>query len=173
MAASVMWVQGCVGAVTDANIDDTESTDDTPEFVCDGEGDVTVELGEGAGDVFEPFEEGQEVQLQVASQGGFGVGVWLRTTGLASGGSTDVLLETELFGVLSGTYLAENQALSCTEENVAKLWGITVGLDPDEYSTIDDLIDLAGDPVVLIVTVTDENGKVGVGTQTVTMQVGA
>jgi hypothetical protein len=161
----------CVG--TDTPTDITDETDGTVVEGCEGGGDITVALGKGAGDEFVEFEENEEVELQIASQGGFGVGVRLLTSGLVGDEAVDVLLETELQDSVSGSYLAEGARLYCQGDGVGLLWGVTVGLDPDEFSDPDDLLALDGDSVTLSVEVTDINGSVGVGSTTVTMRVGA
>jgi hypothetical protein len=52
------------------------------------------------------------------------------------------------------------------------VWGITVGFDPDEFSTNTDLIELDGKAIDLSVTVTDDNGDSCTGEHTVSVQVG-
>ena len=173
MAGALLMMSTVACTPSDGTTDTADKTDDTEIEGCEGGGDITVALGKGAGDEFVEFEDDEEVELQIASQGGFGVGVRLLTSGLVGDEAVDVLLETELEGTVSGSYLAEGARLYCQGGGVGLLWGITVGLDPDQFKDPDDLLALDGESVTLLVEVTDIDGSVGVGSKTVTMQVGA
>mgnify|MGYP000480294305 CR=1 FL=1 len=116
-------------------------------------------LGDGVGGAFAEFEDGQEVGLSVAPQGGFGVAVLVRTDGLAASvdSKADVRLAVEMDGDLVGDFLLEDAALLCQDEG-GLISGVVVGFDPDVFSSNDDLVALDGEEVILDVTVTGANG---------------
>lgn len=152
-------------------------------FACDGadapdpcthDAPVQVQLGTGVGGQFIPLTAGQEVGLATAPQGGFGVTVLIRTSGLSAGDAAlaDIQLDTELEGELAGSYLQEDVPLLCTPEEGGTVFGVVVGFDPAVYRSNDDLLALDGAAVDLVVTVTDESGASGQVVQPVTIVVG-
>ena len=153
---------------------DNEPDETGPDVaaLCAGEGDVSVVLGTGAGSEFTPIEDGDVAGLDVAPQGGFGVSVRARTTGLQADAAVAVLLDTEIDGQNVGSFLNEEVQLYCQEDGTGLLWGVVVGFDPSTYSSNDDLLALDGEIVDLVVTVTDGRGESGVGRNTVEIAVG-
>jgi hypothetical protein len=135
----------------------------------------TAILGQGVGGAFLPYEDLEEVGLAVAPQGGFGVTVIIRTTGLLAGAdlAADVQLNVEAGGQLAGEFLQENTALTCRDKVIGgEVRGVVVGFDPDVYKTNDDLIALDGMVVDLVVTVTDSEGGSATVRKPLTIRVG-
>ena len=121
--------------------------------------------------MFEPFAPGQDVGLDVAPQGGFGVSIQARTEGVKTG---VIVLEMDsmLDGELAGTFTIEAIDLLCQDAGSGLLWGAVVGLDPEKYKDNDALLELDDKELTLVVTMTDEDGVVTTGEATVTVQVG-
>jgi len=141
---------------------------------CQSSSDAEVVLGKGVGGAFTPYEDGEEVGLDVAPQGGFGVTVVIKTEGLAAGDGAmaDILMDIEIGGVNDGSFLLEQAALLCTADVGGRFDGAVVGFDANKYSTFDDLLDLDGQAVELVVTVTDTEGREAIVRQAVTLNVG-
>ncbi len=141
---------------------------------CGDSGAKSVTIGQGAGDAFYPLETGAGVGLDIAPQGGFGVSVRALTTGLKTNDLVDVNLITEIAGEQTGEFLNEGVQLYCQEDyGRGMLWGVVVGFDPDVFATNDDLLELNGEEVTLILEVTDSRGKTATGNVTVTIETGA
>jgi hypothetical protein len=156
-------ILGCPGDIKDK---------DPITLLCAGEGSTSVQLGTGAGSEFSPIEDGSKVGLDVAPQGGFGVSVRAKTTGLVADDSVSVLLEPYIDGESAGSFLNEAVQLYCQDDGGGLLWGVVVGFDPDTFPTNDDLLALNGELVELVVTITDSSGEVGTGSVTVEIEVG-
>ena len=132
-------------------------------------------LGKGVGSAFIPYEDNEEVGLVVASQGGFGVSVLVRTTGLEAGPNlrADVQLNVEDSGTIVGDFLQENTGFSCRGSDIGgEIRGVVVGFDPQVYSSNDDLLELDESTVELVVTVTDEQRNEASVRQPVVIRVG-
>ena len=143
--------------------------------LCQSSGMPTASLGQGVGGAFVPYEEGEEVGLAVAPQGGFGVTVIVRTEGLLADAdlAASVQLNVEDQGVVVGEFLQENTAFRCRNTDIGgEISGVVVGFDPDVYKTNDDLIALDGDVVDLVVTVRASDGATVTARQTLTIRVG-
>ncbi len=150
--------------------------DGTPEdSLCSADEAPTATLGKGVGSAFIPYEDNEEVGIQPASQGGFGVPVLVRTTGLTAGSASvaDVQLNVEEGGALVGEFLQENTGLSCRGDDIGgEVRGVVVGFDPEVYATNDDLLVLDGTTVDLVVTVIDEEGNSATVRKPVIIRVG-
>lgn len=147
---------------------------DGDDFCASAEAPSAV-LGQGVGGAFIPYEDLEEVGLAVAPQGGFGVTVIVRTTGLLAGEglTADIQLNVEAGGQLAGEFLQENTALTCRDQVIGgEVRGVVVGFDPDVYKTNDDLIALDGMEVDLVVTVTDSDGGSATVRKPLTIRVG-
>jgi hypothetical protein len=153
-------------------IDGPDKDKDPIELLCEGEGEPSVQLGIGAGSLFVPIEDGTKVSLDVAPQGGFGVSVRARTTGLKADATVSVLLEPYLDDEMAGTFLNEAVQLYCQDDGSGLLWGVVVGFDEDTFPTTDALLELNGEIVDLSVVVTDSTGDVAEGRASVEIQVG-
>ena len=140
---------------------------------CVSGSDPVVELGQGIGGAFAPFDDGEGVSLAVAPQGGFGVSVVIRTEGLDAGEDAlaDVQLDVEIGGVTEGSFLLTGAALLCQtgEDGGGIISGAVVGFDPDRYQSNDDLVSLDGQEAVLSVTVIDEGQAMASVRQPVTI----
>lgn len=144
--------------------------------LCAPSGSPLVQLGQGIGGAFAPFEDGEAVSLAVAPQGGFGVSVVIRTEGLVAGDDAlaDVQLDVEIGGTVEGSFLLTDAALLCldTDGGGGLVSGAVVGFDPDRYGTNDDLVALDGQEAVLRVTVIDGGMAMASAEQAVTIRVG-
>lgn len=143
---------------------------------CAPSGSPLVQLGQGIGGAFAPFEDGEPVSLAVAPQGGFGVSVVIRTEGLLAGDDAlaDVQLDVEIDGATEGSFLLTDAALLCldTDGGGGLVSGAVVGFDPDRYGTNNDLVALDGREAVLRVTVIDGGMAMASAEQAVTIRVG-
>ncbi len=165
-----MWflcmLVGLVGC-TDSAPPDTDSADSGPAYSCEGGvDDPSASLGTGSGATFVPIEDGQQVTLEVAPQGGMGVAVRVMTTGLQADAPVDVTLDTEIDGVLSATFVNEAITLYCQDDGRGMLWGVTVGFSEVDYPTTD-FSALFGQAADLVVTVSDSGGRSVTGRSTV------
>jgi len=134
-----------------------------------------IQLGSGVGGAFAPYSAGEQVQLDIAPQGGFGVTTVILTDGLNADDAelADVQLDVVIDGVPSGSFLAENNRLQCRSDGEGgQISGVVVGFDPQVYSSNDDLLSLNGQAVDLDVTVIDSLGNQASVVQTVTVMVG-
>lgn len=142
--------------------------------LCEGDEAPMVLIGQGVGGAFVELEDAQEVTLSVAPQGGFGVPVVVQTQGLVAGDDVQsrVVLEPRQGAEILGTF--ETRApLQCRSDGAGgNVVGVVVGFDPDRYRSNDDLLALDGQVVELHITVTDREGRVGVGVKPVTIRVG-
>ena len=143
---------------------------------CASSDDPVVRIGQGVGGAFAPFDDGEQVSLAVAPQGGFGVSVVIRTEGLSAGDDAlaDVQLDVLIDGVTEGAFTLTDAALLCVddEDGGGLISGAVVGFDPERYSTNDELVGLDGREAVLEVTVMDDGMAMASVQQTVTIQVG-
>ncbi|MCP4868532.1 MAG: hypothetical protein GY898_07415 [Proteobacteria bacterium] len=142
---------------------------------CEPASSPSVQLGTGQGDRFDVYTDGQEVGLQPAPQGGFGVPVLIGTTGLQTelSNTADATLDVYIGGSPEGTFFSEGLQLVCESDSEGgRIHGQVVGLDKDKYVTNDDLLALDGTEVELQVTVVDVEGNEGAGTQVVTIVYG-
>ena len=139
---------------------------------CKGNGPKNVTIGQGSGSAFYPLESGAAVGLDMAPQGGFGVSVRAETTGLKADDLVDVNLITEIAGEQTGEFLNEGVQLYCQESGNGLLWGVVVGFDPDVFATNDDLLELNGEEVELILEITDSRGETAVGQIAVKIETG-
>lgn len=186
LLATLLFVAACTSTTgddkdTDSDVDtlvDTVVVVDTSlteEQLCAGGGPRGVEVGIGTGGsppVFTAFEDGADVGVIPASQGGVGVDVYVRTSGLKADDEVDILLVTEIDGVVDGSFLAPSKQLFCFDGGAGLVWGVQVGFDPVQYPDLDSLLPLDGQVVDLVVTVTDSTGDEAVGRSTVTLQLG-
>ncbi|MBI1946525.1 MAG: hypothetical protein HYS27_12560 [Deltaproteobacteria bacterium] len=133
----------------------------------------TVELGHGVGGAFISFTDGESVGITVAPQGGYGVPVQARTTGLEANDDSraTVRVATEINGEDAGQFMLYQQPLLCDGAS-GVVTAIVVGLDPTRYGSNDALLALDGVQATLIVDVIDNNDVSGHGEQVVTLQVG-
>ncbi len=149
--------------------------DDPASDPCASGADAAIVLGKGVGGAFTPYEDGESVQLDVAPQGGFGVTVVISTEALAAGGDNlvDIQMDVEVDGSTAGAFLLEDAALLCEPSVGGRFDGAVVGFDPNQYSSFDDLLDLNGQRVDLVVSVTDADGASATARQSVTLDVGS
>ncbi len=150
--------------------------DEIPEdSLCNLQEMPTATLGKGVGSAFIPYEDNEEVGITPASQGGFGVPVLVRTTGLVASSSTvaDIQLNVEENGTVVGEFLQENTGISCRGDDIGgEVRGVVVGFDPSVYATNDDLLALDGTTVELVVTVISDGGETATARKPVVIRVG-
>ena len=157
---------------------DSENDSGSDPSPCEGGGEASLEVGFGTGGEFWTFDEGASVGLAPAPQGGYGVWVRAKTTGLRSmegetpHATSAVLLETYIDDELAGSFLNETVEVYCQDDGTGLLWDVAVGFDPVEYATNDDLIGLDGQAVRLYVEATDREGRVASGSVDVVIDVG-
>jgi hypothetical protein len=149
--------------------------------LCLGGGGTSLVIGFGVGGEFHAYSEGALVGLEVAPQGGFGVPVRLKSTGLrvranasdtanpdAPYTSVNVVLDTYIDGVLSASFLNDTAVAYCQADGTGLMWDLVVGFDAEKY-TNSNLIDLHGAAAELVVVVTDTDGNVA--TSSVSVQI--
>ncbi|MCO4770664.1 MAG: hypothetical protein KDA24_11590 [Deltaproteobacteria bacterium] len=146
-----------------------------PPTACTPSDDPSIQLGSGVGGAFAAYETGEQVGLDIAPQGGFGVTTLILTDGLNA--TEDELavaqLDVLIDGVLEGEFTAENNRLLCRSDGEGgQISGVVVGFDSQKYSSNDDLLTLNGQEVDLDVTVTDSLGNSAQVLQRVTVVVG-
>lgn len=179
MTISLMTVALWACGGNDDDPVDTGADATEAELMCAGElGEPEVFLGEGVGGAFAELQDGAQVGLEIAPQGGFGVSVQVRTVGIMGDAPAEVTVRTEIDGVTNAefSFLDDDgnptQQLFCQDDGRSALGaGIAVGFDAQQY-TQDNLTDLDGQVTDLIVEVTDERGVTAVGRKTVTIVVG-
>ena len=145
----------------------------TIEELCAGEGPATIEIGTGAGDAFFPLADGDQVGLVIAPQGGLGVSVRVRTTGLAAEAAVTARLDSELDGVTSATFTNDEVFLFCQDDGTGLFVDQAVGFDPVVYDSLDKQFDLDGKTATLVVEITDARGVTAETTIDVELKVGA
>ena len=68
----------------------------TPEELCAGKGPESLDLGGGESDSFEPYVEGDEAEIMVPPQGGYGLTFRARTLGLVTNNVVDLDFEVRV-----------------------------------------------------------------------------
>ena len=172
-----LWIGllACMGSKDDTGLVDTGPT---PEELCAGAGEASLVIGTGVGSQFVPMEPNSAMPLDVAPQGGFGVTVRARTTGIRSADSdlphapASVELTTYIDGVQSASFLNEDVEIYCQDDGSGLLWGVVVGFDPVEYASTDDLFRLDGVTTALNVIASGGDGGVADGWVDVVISVG-
>ena len=137
---------------------------------CDADVPPEITLGQGASSAFEPFEDGQDIALTIAPQGGMGISVRALTRGVTTDNLIDLQLITEIDGEQTG-FFETNGILPCQEDGYGLLWGQVVGFNPEEFPDVDALLALDGEQVDVIVIATDEQDRTAEGRATVTLRV--
>ncbi len=136
-----------------------------PEEFCNGAGEPSVRLGTGVGGVFEPITPGTALTLGAAAQGGNGVRVNVRTTGLDTREPMDVEVAGWLDGALSATFVFEDTQLFCQPDGEGMVEGLTVGFEQGLS-----FADLDGRDAELVVTATDVHGTEAQGSVSVILE---
>jgi len=149
----------------------TDTAGNTVVDGCDPEADPSLVIGQGAGAEFFALDEGAEVGLDVAPQGGFGVSVRATTTGLVADNPVDVLLEVEYNGENVGSFVNEGSTLYCQDDGTGLLWGVVVGFDRFQFPNNDDLINFDRERVTLVVGITDVDSDYAEGRVEVIVEV--
>ena len=172
---------GCVLLLACSGPKDTVETGETgpsAEELCEGVGEPALVIGFGVGEEFHAYEAGAEVGLDVAPQGGFGVPVRARTRGIRTvegdlpHATSSVLLDTYIDGEIAGSFLNETVEVYCQDDGTGLIWGVVVGFDPETYATNEDLLQLNGQEVMLLVRAIDPEGRTAEGTVDVVISVG-
>ena len=166
--ASVFLLPGCAPSGDEDPFSGADAMDETftstPSSAETADhGAYRLVIGQNLGGEFVPLEDGDVVTLTTAGQGGWGVSVFARTWGLKLDSDVDVLLVTTLDGAVSGSYLNKGTRLYDQGDGTGMLWGVTVGLDPETYATTDDLLELDGERVRLVITALDDEGMAAAG----------
>jgi len=167
-------------ACTDKHVDtgDSGSLGVHVDALCAGEGDNSLQIGTGVGEEFLPMEANSLMGLDVAPQGGFGVTIRARTTGLRAAvgevphSPASVELNTWIDGEESASFLNEDVEIYCQDDGTGLIWGVVVGFDPVEYSTTDDLFRLDGLTTSLQVVAYGQDGDEAEGWVDVVISVG-
>ncbi len=167
MRLSLLLLTALIGCSSAAPDDSGENID----ALCNGAGSASVALGTGAGGAFDELMTGDVAVLVGAPQGGWGIKVRGKTTGLAEG-TVSIALDTKLDGVLSASHTNEAVNLFCQADGTGLFTDQVVGLDPVLYETNEDLLPLNGTDLELVVTVTDSAGTTQSGSVMVEMEVG-
>jgi len=134
-------------------------------------------LGKGVGGAFEILEDGAQVGLSAAPQGGFGVSVLIGTRGLQAGAdeivTASVTAQSEAVANSAATFELE-AALQCKSDGPEGpqgiIYGVVVGFSSSLTNT--DLLTMNGQPADLDIVLTDAVGTTASVTHTVTLIVG-
>jgi len=167
----IALLAGCPDKDKDKDREDSGNEQPDP-VTCDPVETPTLLIGQGSAGEFTLLQDGDPVTLDVAPQGGYGVSVRARTTGLSTEGTVDVLLETALEGVNSGSFVNKGTQLYCQDDGTGLLWGVVVGFSQDTFPSPDALLALDGEPATLIVEATDSSGESARGEVEVIIEVG-
>jgi hypothetical protein len=153
---------------------DKPTGDPDPVLSCaPGDHDaLSLSIGTGQASEFTALGSGDTVTLDVAPQGGYGVSIRAKTAGLNTDSPVEVLLETEINGTLSGSFVNLGTNLYCQDDGKGLLWGVVVGFDSDTFADPDALIALDGESALLIVAATDVEGRTARGEVVVRIEVG-
>lgn len=153
---------------------DKPTEDPDPALSCAPEDHdaLSLTIGTGQASEFNALVPGDAVTLDVAPQGGYGVSIRAKTTGLNTDGPVEVLLETEIEGILSGSFVNLGTNLYCQDDGAGLLWGVVVGFDAETFADPDALITLDGESALLIVAATDVDGHTARGEVMVSIKVG-
>ena len=143
---------------------------------CAPTGEPTLVVGTGLAGDFYPFESGQTVGLTSAPQGGFGVGVRAKVSGLVvdegdGNAPLPVVLETELDGTLSDTFTNTGATAYCQDDGSGLVWDLVVGFDRETYQGADDLFGLQGAQATLRIQAIDVEGVTATGEVDVVIEV--
>ena len=170
--AALLLLAGCPGetpakeSVPGVDLNNCESSDDPEVF-----------LGRGVGGAFESLEEGAQVGLSVAPQGGFGVSVLVGTRGLQAGEGE--VVEADLTAVSSAVEGSEatfslDAVLHCMDDGPDGVQGVIYGVVVGFSSSLnnDQLLAMNGQPATLTVVVRDAAGVEASVDQEVTLIVG-
>lgn len=157
--------------------EDTGTTEELDLSACESSGTPEVFLGRGVGGAFNYLEEGAQLGLSAAPQGGFGVSVLVGTRGLQAGDeqvvSADLTADTDAVENAAATFTLE-AALDCKTDGPdgpqGVIYGVVVGFSSALSNS--DLLAMNGQPATLTVTVTDALGATASVTQTVNLVVG-
>lgn len=144
-----------------------------PDAACTSADAPTVELGRVGDGAFEELTEGERVVIVIAPQGGFGMAVRVRTTGLHADDASraTVHVATEIDGASVGEFVLYQQALVCAGDS-GTISTVVVPLDPFVYTNNEQLQALDGSTATLIVDVVDANDVRGHGAAVVTLAAG-
>lgn len=144
-----------------------------PDAGCTTAAAPTVQLGYGDVDGdFVALADGDDVVITTAPQGGYGVAVWARTTGLEADDDsrTTVIVATEIGGEEAGRFVLYQQPLLCVAE-AGLVTTVVVPLDPERFTGPETLLPLDGAAATLVVDIVDNNDAVGHAEQLVTLRV--
>lgn len=131
----------------------------SPEQLCGGRGEVSLELGEGSGTAFSSFEEGQIVEIMTPPQGGFGLPFRARSTGLRILDQfVDLEMRTEVDGEVLGEFVYEDMIAYCQEDGAGLMWGTATPIDDPAFQEQEDLAVLEGKDALMVVIATDASG---------------
>ncbi len=143
-----------------------------PDGGCASGDAPTVTLGHLVNDAFARLADGEDVDIIMAPQGGYGVAVDAQTTGLFANqeSRSTIHVVTEVDGASAGEFVLYQQSIVCDgEHGIAS--GIVVGIDPNRYGSSDALQVLDGVLATLVVDIVDQHDTRGHGEQQVTLQV--
>lgn len=161
--------------------DDEPTTGETGTPVdlgpCQASEAPEVFLGRGVGGAFVPIQDGDELGLTAAPQGGFGVSVLVGTRGMQAGvdqvASATLTASSAAVETSSATFTLY-AALECKTDGPDGAQGVIYGVVVGFASSLSnsDLLAMNGQPADLVVEVTDSAGHTASVTQTVTLVVG-
>ena len=129
----------------------------TPEQLCAGRGEPSLELGPRDTEDFQAFEEGDGAELIEPPQGGLGVAWRGRSLGLVGNNLVDLEMSTEIDGELVGEFTAEQWLIYCQDDGASLIWGTATPIDEELFP---DSSVLEGVEAVLRVKATDLEGDV-------------
>lgn len=149
------------------------SEPEPPDYCLPVEGETpSAVIGKSAGTNFVAFAADEEVSLDVAPQGGYGVKVAIQTFALLADNPTDVDLIVEYEGDELGRFTQTNHPLFCNAGNFGLLNDLVVGFSEEDFPELSDLAEFDGKIVDLVVEVRDQEGNAANASWPVTINFG-
>lgn len=139
---------------------------------CEHDDEPVLALGLASTGDFTPLVDGATLPISRAPQGGSGLPVRVRTRGLVASNTATatVTLSLTLDGMPAGTFTLEGYPLLCEGREIGGSLGVqVVPIDPDRYSTAEQLMELDGASAEISVEAEDDDGRLASATAAVVL----
>ena len=134
---------------------------DTRSGECFVDAPPEVRVGRFDNQSFSTLEDEAAVETMASPQGGFGIILYMETEGLSSEPEHEVGIEidTLLGGERMGGFVLDGAPLRCEGEAPGFFGGMLITFDQERYVTPEDLGELDGELIDVVVRVTDEDDQ--------------